>query len=146
MHPLVHARIAPLANCIRHVRNPAAKSHDVVVELGLPLVAFCHDRLALTDHRCGHQSCVLKSSWWTVANPSASRLLGSLQGDTSLLHRSVVPTFFSMNRPAYTASCAQSHLTSRCRTRPDPIRLCMLFAVLSVSTSVSTFRPVLARL
>ena len=49
--------------------------------------------------------------------------------------------FFSENRPTLTASCVQSHHTSRCRARPDLIRLCMpIFAVLSVSTFTLTFK------
>ena len=50
--------------------------------------------------------------------------------------------FFSENRPACAASWVQYHFTSRCRTRPEPIRLCMpRFAVLSVSTSSFSFSP-----
>ena len=112
----------PHANCLDD--QPRTNSRDSVIELGR-LRFLDRVRLALTDHRCDHQSCELMSS--VRSQPTHSR-----QGSQPLLRRgpfsarsvtfSTVPTFFSDYCPAGSASHAQSHRTSRCRTRPVPMR------------------------
>ena len=133
-------RDRPHANCLDD--QPRTNSRDVVNELDR-LRFLDRVRLALTDHRCDHQGCELMSS--VRSQPTHSHQ-GSQPLFVVVLLCLVGRILHSDYRPACTASGAQSHRMSRCRTRPDPMRLCTpIFAVLSVSTPRLSFKPASAR-
>ena len=140
------SRISSSTPAITHA-NPATNFHDLVIvpdRLRCSFDRTSRDLLGDATRGCHHQGRELNA--FGQSQPSSGIKAPSLSSPRYFVVRSLtlstIPTFFSESRSDWTASSIQSHRTSRCRTRPDPIRLCMpMFAVLSARTSRLSSRP-----